>query len=230
MSRPSDSQPAALVAAELRLCDDGVPFSERFDDVYFSAAGGLEETRHTFLLGNGLPQRWRYAEHFTIVEAGFGTGLNFLATWQAWSESARAGARLHYVSVEKHPLSPVDLGRIWASWPELATLARELIGVYPPPVPGFHRLHVDGGRVALTLLFGDATAMLERLDTRADAFFLDGFAPARNPDMWTDALFAELRRVAATGATLATYSVAGGVRRGLTNAGFRVEKRAGYGR
>jgi tRNA 5-methylaminomethyl-2-thiouridine biosynthesis bifunctional protein len=229
MTRPRAPQLIAVVPAELRLREDGVPFSERFGDVYFSAAGGLAETQHTFLLGNGLPERWQRRERFTIVETGFGTGLNFLATWQAWQTSAPAGARLNYVAVEKHPLSRDDLLRTGARWPELASLTRELTDAYPPLVPGFHRLHVDGDRVALTLLFGDASAMLAQLDAAAEAFFLDGFAPAKNPEMWTGALFRELARLAAPGATLATYTVAGEVKRGLADAGFRVEKRAGYG-
>jgi tRNA 5-methylaminomethyl-2-thiouridine biosynthesis bifunctional protein len=208
---------------------DGLPYSERFEDVYFSAAGGLDETRHTFLLGNALPERWRGAERFTIVECGFGTGLNFLATWQAWRTSALPDARLQYVAVEKHPLTHEDLVRTLSAWLELSNLARELVRVYPPPVPGFHRLHFDHDRVVLTLLFGDAAAMLAQIDAAADAFFLDGFAPARNPEMWSATLFRELVRLAAPGATLATYTVAGGVRRALAAAGFRVEKRAGYG-
>ena len=229
MVPPRDPQPGSVAPAQVRLRDDGVPYSERFDDVYYSAAGGLAETRHTFLLGNGLPQRWTRAARFTIVETGFGTGLNFLATWHAWQTTAPALARLHYVSVEKHPLSRADISRTSATWSELAPLAEDLIRAYPPPVPGFHRLELGDHRVALTLLFGDATAMLAQLDAAADAFFLDGFAPAKNPDMWTDALFHELARLAAPGATLATYTVAGEVRRGLADAGFRVEKRGGYG-
>jgi tRNA 5-methylaminomethyl-2-thiouridine biosynthesis bifunctional protein len=225
----ADPQPAGIVPAELRLREDGVPFSERFDDVYFSHAGGLAEARHIFLVGNELPQRWVRAQRFTIVETGFGTGLNFLATWQAWQTSAEPGARLHYVAVEKHPLARDDLARTCEMWTELTPFARELIPRYPPPVGGFHRLHLAGNRIALTLLFGDATAMLARLDAAADAFFLDGFAPAKNPDMWTTALFRELARLAAPGATLATYTVAGGVRRALASAGFRVEKRPGFG-
>ncbi|MFO1204661.1 MAG: bifunctional tRNA (5-methylaminomethyl-2-thiouridine)(34)-methyltransferase MnmD/FAD-dependent 5-carboxymethylaminomethyl-2-thiouridine(34) oxidoreductase MnmC [Burkholderiales bacterium] len=221
--------PPAVEPAPLRLREDGVPYSERFQDVYFSAAGGLAETRHTFLLGNGLPERWTRAERFTIIECGFGTGLNFLATWQAWRSSAPAAARLHYVAVEKHPLSRADLERAAASWSELAVLSATLREVYPPAVPGFHRLHFDCDRVALTLLFGDAATMLAQLDARADAFFLDGFAPSKNPEMWTRALFRQLARLAATGATLATYSVAGEVRRALAEAGFSVTKRAGFG-
>ena len=226
----ADLQPAALVPGEVRLGDDGVPFSDRFGDVYFSAAGGLGETRHTFLLGNGLPERWAHAERFTIVETGFGTGLNFLATWQAWRALAPAGTRLYYLAVEKHPLSREDLWRTSAMWPELVPLGRELARVYPPPVPGYHRVHLDDDRVMLTLLFGDATALLTQLHTAVDAFYLDGFAPSKNPDMWTNQLFRELARLATPAATLATYTVAGEVKRGLTDAGFRVEKRAGFGR
>jgi tRNA 5-methylaminomethyl-2-thiouridine biosynthesis bifunctional protein len=228
-ARP-DPHPAAVVLATPQLRDDGVPFSGRFDDVYYSSGGGLAEARHTFLLGSGLPERWTHAGRFTIVEAGFGTGLNFLATWQAWRTSAPAGARLHYVAVEKHPLAREDLSRALAPWSELAPLAQSLICAYPPPVPGFHRLELGGHRAALTLLFGDAAAMLAQLDASADAFFLDGFAPAKNPEMWSSALFRELARLAAPGATLATYTVAGEVRRGLVTAGFRVEKRAGFAR
>lgn len=214
---------------ELRVREDGVPHSACFDDVYFSTSGGLAEARHTFLLGNGLPDRWTDTERFTIVECGFGTGLNFLATWQAWQSAAPLGARLHYIAVEKHPLSREDLRRAAATWSDLAVLARALEGAYPPPVPGFHRLHFEHDRVTLTLLFGDATDMLSQLDAAADAFFLDGFAPAKNPEMWTRALFGELARLAVPGATLATYSVAGQVRRGLADAGFHVTKRTGFG-
>ena len=219
-----------IATGDLRMGDDGTPFSQRFGDVYYSADGGLSETRHTFLGGNRLPERWCGVERFTIIETGFGTGLNFLATWREWQVSAPAGARLHYVSVERHPLQRDDLAAACARWPELASLAHELLRVYPPPVPGFHRLHLAGGGVALTLLFGDASAMLAQLDAAADAFFLDGFAPAKNPEMWTSAVLRELARLAAPGATLATYTVAGAVRSGLMDVGFHVEKQAGFGR
>lgn len=209
---------------------DGAAFNEAFGDTYWSSDGGADETRHVFLSGNGLPARWAGRERFVIVETGFGTGLNFLCTWQRWRETAAAGSRLHYIAVDRHPLRRDDLLRLHAERPELASLARLLAERYPPLLPGFHRVHLDGGRVALTLLWGEAAPMLAQLEARADAFFLDGFAPARNPDMWSEALFAQLARLAAPGASCATYTVAGEVRRALAAAGFEVEKRPGFGR
>jgi len=207
---------------------DGTLFSPQFDDVYASAAGALAETRHVFLQGNGLPERWRNRRRFTVIETGFGAGLNFLATWQAWRETAPGQARLHFVSVEKHPFARADLAGIHARFPELGEMSGQLLARYPLLLPGFHRLHLEQGRVTLTLLFGEAAAMLNQLEASADAFYLDGFAPARNPQMWSEVVFAELARLAAPGATVATYSVAAAVRQGLAKAGFAVEKREGF--
>jgi tRNA 5-methylaminomethyl-2-thiouridine biosynthesis bifunctional protein len=137
---------------------------------------------------------------------------------------------LHYLSTEKHPLRPVDLAQVHSAWPELGELSAALVSQYPELQSGFHRMHFDGGRVALTLLLGDALETLRELDARADAFFLDGFAPPHNPELWTAELFTELRRLAAPGATAASYSVAGSVRQALTQAGFTVHKRPGFGR
>jgi tRNA 5-methylaminomethyl-2-thiouridine biosynthesis bifunctional protein len=217
-----------IVPATPAFRSDGTLYSPQFDDVYASAAGTLAETRHVFLQGNGLPERWRNRERFTIIETGFGAGLNFLATWQAWQEASPGHARLHFVSVEKHPFARADLAGILARCPELRALAGDLLGRYPPLLPGFHRLHLDQGRVTLTLLFGEAALMLSQLEASADAFYLDGFAPARNPQMWNEAVCAEIARLAAPGATVATFSVAGAVRHGLTRAGFAVEKREGF--
>jgi tRNA 5-methylaminomethyl-2-thiouridine biosynthesis bifunctional protein len=204
-------------------------FSEQFGDVYFSLDGGIEETRHVFLAGNGLPERFAGRRMFTVVELGFGSGLNFLTTWQLFREHAPPEARLHFVSVEKHPLRAPDLEQVHRAWPPFCDLSAALLANYPPLQSGFHRLHLDSGRVTLTLLFGDALATLRELEASADAFFLDGFAPSRNPEMWSPELFAELRRLAAPGATAATYSVAGSVRRALTQAGFTAGKRPGFG-
>jgi tRNA 5-methylaminomethyl-2-thiouridine biosynthesis bifunctional protein len=221
--------PQAITPAALVL-KDGAAFSEQFGDTYWSLAGGLEETRHVFLSGNDLPARWAGRERFTLLETGFGTGLNFLCTWQRWRDTAPAGARLHYVAVDKHPFRRDDLAQLYRHWPELAPLGAQLLQRYPPLVPGFQRIHLDGGRVNLTLLWGEAAQMLAQLDAQVDTFFLDGFAPARNPGMWSEALFSQLARLAAPGATCATYTVAGEVRRGLAEAGFAVEKRPGFGR
>jgi len=211
-------------------CRDGTVFSERYGDAYWSLDGGFDETRHVFLDGNHLPARWRARGRFTILETGFGTGLNFLCAWKLFRETALAGARLHYLSVDKHPFRRDDLAVLYRQWPELTPLGAELLERYPPLVQGFHRLHLDGGRVSLTLLWGEAAQMLAQVVARADAFFLDGFAPSRNPDMWSDALFAQLGRLAAPGASFATYSAAGKVSRGMAAAGFTVEKKAGFGR
>ena len=209
---------------------DGAVFSDNYGDTYWSLDGGLDETRHVFLTGNDLPARWQMRGRFTILETGFGTGLNFLCAWKLFRETTPAGARLHYLSVDKHPLRHGDLARLYRQWPELAPLGTELLERYPPIIPGFHRLHLDGGRVALTLLWGEAAEMLAQVEASVDALFLDGFAPSRNPDMWSEALFAQLGRLAASGASFATYSAAGKVGRGMTAAGFAVEKRPGFGR
>jgi tRNA 5-methylaminomethyl-2-thiouridine biosynthesis bifunctional protein len=217
-----------IVPAELALRADGTLYSPRFADVYASSHGALEQARHVFLAGNGLPERWRREKDFTLVETGFGAGLNFLATWQAFRTSAPADARLHYVSVEKHPFRREDLAKIYARHPELAGFTQPLFLQWPALLPGFHRLHFEGGRLGLTLLFGDAAQLLSQLDACADAFYLDGFAPARNEAMWSDAVFRETARLAAPGATCATYTVAAKVRAGLAAAGFSVEKRRGF--
>jgi tRNA 5-methylaminomethyl-2-thiouridine biosynthesis bifunctional protein len=217
-----------IVPATPAFRADGTLYSPQFDDVYASAAGTLAETRHVFLRGNGLPERWRHRERFTVIETGFGAGLNFLATWRAWREAAPAHARLHFVSVEKHPFARAGLENIHSRFPEFGAMSRELHARYPLLLPGFHRLHLEQGRLTLTLLFGDAAVMLNRIDAGADAFYLDGFAPARNPQMWSHTVFAELARLAAPGATVATYTVAGAVRHGLAEAGFTVEKRDGF--
>ncbi len=222
----SNYQP--IVPATPAFRPEGTLYSPQFDDVYASAAGTLAETRHVFLQGNGLPGRWGNRGQFTIVETGFGAGLNFLATWLAWREAAPGHARLHFVSVEKHPFARADLKNLHARFPELGAISADLLARYPLLLPGFHRLHLEQGRVTLTLLFGDARTMLSQLDACADAFFLDGFAPARNPDMWNEPVFLELARLAAAGATAATYSVAAIVRQGLAGAGFAVEKRPGF--
>lgn len=222
------SQYTRILPAAPAFRDDGTLYSERFDDVYAAAEGTLAQARHVFLRGNGLPQRWQAGAAFTILETGFGAGLNFLAAWQLWREAAVATSRLHYVAVEKHPFLPADLKLIHGRYPELESLSQALRIDYPPLIPGYHRLHLDRGRVSLTLLFGDAAEMLRQLDARVEAFFLDGFSPSKNPDIWSDAVCAELARLAGPGTTAATYSVAGSVRDGLTRAGFMVEKRAGF--
>ena len=219
-----------IAPATLALDASGNPFSPEFGDIYHSADSAEGQARHVFLHGNDLPARWAGMRAFTIVETGFGPGLNFLSTWQAWRDDPRRCARLHFVSVERWPLVRADLEDVHAGHPALAALSTQLRAAWPPLLPGLHRLHFDDGRVCLTLALDDALEALRGLRLAADAFYLDGFAPERNPAMWSPALFKALARLAATGATAATYSAAAIVRDGLTAAGFEVEKRPGFGR
>ncbi|MCH8497182.1 MAG: bifunctional tRNA (5-methylaminomethyl-2-thiouridine)(34)-methyltransferase MnmD/FAD-dependent 5-carboxymethylaminomethyl-2-thiouridine(34) oxidoreductase MnmC [Marinobacter sp.] len=213
---------------------DGQPVSRLFGDVYFSKDNGLEETRYVFLQHNKLPERFAEVPTggcFTVAETGFGTGLNFLACWQAWRASHREpGAVLHFVSTEKYPLSHQDLSRALALWPELQPLADALLAQYPPAVAGCHRLVFDEGAVRLTLWLGDALAAFQCLTFNADAWFLDGFAPALNPDLWLDAMAELLAQHSNPGTTLATFTAVGDVRRRLQASGFTMRKVPGYGR
>lgn len=208
---------------------DGVPYSAAYGDIYHSADGGVGQARHVFLQGCGLPQGWAGRECFVVLETGFGTGLNFLATWAAWRQDPRRPARLHFLSVEKHPFRSDDLARLHAQWPQFSELSDELLANWPMLTPGFHRISLDGGRVQLTLMLGEAAACLPQIHAAVDAFYLDGFAPDVNADLWAPWLFGELARLAKPGATAATYTVAAPVRQGLSQAGFVCEKRAGYG-
>src|SRR5256885_230678 len=217
-----------LIPARLEFAADGTPWSEEFGDVYHSAAGGPAQVRHVFLAGNRLPERWAGRERFVIVETGFGFGLNFLATWQAWRRDPARCGRLHFVSLEKHPFTLSNLRVLHSRYPEFENEAAQLHACWPMLVPGAHRLELDAGRVVLTLFFSDIK-LLRELRLAADAIYLDGFSPARNPDMWSHALLRAVSRLAGPGATAATWSVAAPVRAALESAGFAVEKSAGFG-
>lgn len=218
-----------LVPARLEHNADCVLYSSAFGDAYHSPDDVLGQPQHVFLAGNGLPGRWQGRDRFTILETGFGAGLNFLTTWAAWRADPQRSARLHFVSVELHPFTAADLVRIHARWPQFAALAAELHAQWPVLAPGLHRLNLDHGRVTLTLYLGEAAEGLAQLVARADAFYLDGFTPAKNPGLWSERVFHLLARLAAPGATLATWSVAGSVREGLRRSGFAVEKAPGLG-
>ncbi len=213
---------------------DGTPQSTRFGDTYFSRAGGPDESHHVFLNGNELPHRWQAGTDFTIAETGFGTGLNFLTTWQAWRQRPVAGDadRLHYVSIEAFPLTRADLQTAASAWPALAQASEQLLAAYPPPLPGLHRLQF--GRVCLDLVYAELAEGLEILlalpELSVDAWYLDGFAPARNPEMWTPALYHAMANLSAADGSFATFTAAGEVRRGLVEAGFAVSKAPGFGR
>ncbi|MHA7680147.1 bifunctional tRNA (5-methylaminomethyl-2-thiouridine)(34)-methyltransferase MnmD/FAD-dependent 5-carboxymethylaminomethyl-2-thiouridine(34) oxidoreductase MnmC [Cupriavidus sp. PET2-C1] len=219
----------SLDLAEPAFSASGLPYSPRYDEAYHGNEEGLERARHVFLAGNGLPQAWGGRDQFVIVEAGFGLGLNFLATWQAWRDDPKRCRRLHFVSIEKHPFASEGLAAMHASLGALAPLAAELRAAWPLALPGLHRLEFEGGAVALTLAFGDIAAVLPRLVLGADAFCLDGFSPARNSDMWQPQLMKRLARLARPGATLATHVADSVFQQGLQAAGFVASSAPGYG-
>lgn len=226
----SEQTPQSLGTADLEMNTGAAPRSRRFNDTYFDKNDGLSESRHVFLDGCDMTQMWRNRATFVIGETGFGTGLNFLAAWQLWADARQKYERLHFISVEGFPLTPDQLREVSSSWPELKPLAGQLSAAYPDPQPGFHRMEFDGGRVVLTLLLGPVAPMLEQLDAAVDAWFLDGFAPDRNPEMWSPDVLQQVARLSRLGARLATFTVAGQVRRTLEEVGFRLEKRPGFGK
>ena len=222
--------PEPLTATEspdLDLSRPDAPESRRFGDIYYSTDGGLAEAREVFLRGNGLPERWAGRERFVIGETGFGTGLNILLAWKLWRESGETG-RLHAVSIERYPLDAEQLRAALLRFPELEREARQLLDVWPGRVRGVHRLEFD--RFTLDLHFRDAGDALANMEAEVDAWFLDGFSPGRNPDMWSDANLTRVGELSSPGATLATFTVAGHVRRGLQAAGYSVERVPGFGR
>ena len=217
-----------IVPARLQATVEGVPFSPVYDDVYHPRSGALTQARHVFLAGNGLPQRWQARERFVVLETGFGLGTNFLATWDAWRRDPRACRQLHFISIEQHPLAREDLLSLERD-PALADLVSRLADAWPPLTPNLHRLSFEEGRVQLLLALGDVAAWLPELVAQVDAFYLDGFAPAKNPQMWQARIFKAMGRMAAPGATVATWTAARAVRDGLAAAGFEVQLGAGQG-
>jgi tRNA 5-methylaminomethyl-2-thiouridine biosynthesis bifunctional protein len=206
----------------------GIPFSPHFGDRYHAKIGPQQQAQHVFIQGHGLPQRWQGRDRFVVLETGFGLGYNFLATWAAWRADEKRCQVLEFLSLEAHPLSLPDLQALHQNspWPDLS---QALIKAWPPLTPNWHVLHFEGGRVRLTLALGDVAACLPQIRACVDAFDLDGFAPAHNPEMWQARLFKQMARLAAPQATVATWSAAGAVREGLRSAGFEVRKAPGVG-
>lgn len=220
-----------LTFPRINWSPDGAPVAEAHDDVYFSAQDGLAESRAVFLKGCGLPEAWAGRAQFTVAETGFGTGLNFLALWQLWSAHRPAPeAQLTFVSFEGFPLQADDARRALAAWPELATEARALLAHWPGPVRGVRNIAFPGAGVRLILHLGDIRDTLPQSAFRADAWFLDGFSPAKNEDMWGAWIYPQIAARSEPGARLGTFTVAGAVRRGLSEAGFSVAKAEGHGR
>ena len=221
------------LSAEIQW-ENGLPIATRFNDVYYSRASGMAETRHVFLQHNHLPERFVQlvsGSTFTIGETGFGTGLNFLCTWQLFLEHAPANCTLHFISTEKYPLKPADLRKALSVFDELAPLASRMIAAYQLDTGNLELQFNDAGRqVKLTVLLGDVLDTLPNLNASVDAWFLDGFAPAKNPEMWQAALFAALDANSHDQTTYATFTAARLVRDGLAAAGFSVDKHPGFGR
>lgn len=226
----NDKTSPHLPDPDVYLSDDGTPRSRVFDDIYFSTSGGIEETRHAFLGGIGAPIFFKDRQSTRIAELGFGTGLNFLVTWRDWAETAPKNATLHYTAIEGYPMSMEILNRTLAHIPEMTAEATALIAQWPPQVKGTHRLVMDQGRVHLTLIFAEVADALAGITDRFDAWYLDGFSPAKNPDMWTADVLDKMRTLCAPDARVATFTAAGHVRQTLLELGFNVEKRAGFGR
>lgn len=213
---------------DLTWHEGDMPYSPRFGDHYYTRAGGLAETGHVFIAGNGLPERWRDRENFTIGELGFGTGLNMLETWNCFRTTKGQG-RLTLFSIEAYPLSAADITRALRTWPELAFETQRLLAGWPDTPEDEQAITIElDDRTSLTVLIGPAADRIADLPQDVDAWYLDGFAPARNPEMWdTDLLEAVFARTA-PGGSFATYTAAGWVRRNLQATGFIVEKRAGF--
>lgn len=225
-----------LSHANVHFTTAGVPFAEDFADAYCSDAGGLAESDYVFLQQNGLPLRWQSHTQpvFHIIETGFGTGTNFLLTWLRFCQFKQlypnaSCQRLHFTSIEKYPLTPADLQQALAIHPQLQPYAQQLLQQYPLCIEGCHRLMFEQGGVILDLWLGDVSAVMPNL-AAADAVFLDGFAPSKNPQMWQPSLFSALAALSHSSTTIATFTAAGSVKRGLEQAGFTVKKVKGFGR
>ncbi|WP_298921654.1 tRNA (5-methylaminomethyl-2-thiouridine)(34)-methyltransferase MnmD [uncultured Roseobacter sp.] len=209
--------------AEITWSKDGVPVSDRYDDPYFSLQNGMEETRHVFLRGNQLPNRFR--DGFHIAELGFGTGLNFLTTLLEWRNSGASG-RFRFTSFEAFPLSGKDIAKALDLFPVLHESASDLCNVWNTAGGVFE----VAGDVTLNVVVGDARDRLKNWGGRADAWFLDGFSPAKNPELWSESLLHQVANCTAEEGTFATYTAAGFVRRALSEAGFDVQRVEGFGR
>lgn len=208
--------------AQISWRDGTIPIADAFDDPYFSLNDGLAETRHVFLAGNDLPAR--FTPGFRIAELGFGTGLNLLAAWKAWDDAGTAGP-LHFTSFEAFPIALEDMEKSLSCWPELSAYALEMLAALSrnPEV-------IDLPSLKAQIIVGDARETLANWQDCADAWFLDGFSPAKNPELWQPDLMVEVGAHTSVGGSFATYTAAGHVRQSLTDAGFEVERISGFGR
>lgn len=225
----------ALNTANL-IWRDNQPYASQFEDIYFSSENGLAETEYVFLQANQLNKRWQQANltHFTIAETGFGTGLNFLCAVHLWLKTAPKEATLHFISVEKFPLSVEDIEKTCAMWPTLAHLSQDFLTLYQQLLLSASNKENSGflgnTNIKLTLYINDITNCLKYMNDKVDAWFLDGFAPAKNPEMWQPSLFQTMATLALPTTTFATFTASGIVKRGLNAAGFSTIKQPGFGK
>ncbi|MDG1073442.1 MAG: tRNA (5-methylaminomethyl-2-thiouridine)(34)-methyltransferase MnmD [Methylophilaceae bacterium] len=208
------------------------PYSLDFDDIYYSSDNGLAESDYVFIQHNQLTERFRQLEkdHFTIIETGFGTGLNFFCAAQHFLAHSPKSAALQFISIERYPLTMEDFVQANRYWFVFDQMVKQLTGGYAQMKDGFNQLRCCDGRIALDLWIGDVNALLPQINSTADAWFLDGFAPSKNADMWSESLFEEITRLSKTDSTFATFTSAGDVRRRLQSAGFNVRKDIGFGK
>jgi tRNA 5-methylaminomethyl-2-thiouridine biosynthesis bifunctional protein len=248
-SSPDSLTQASLRQASIKWDAQGQPKSEEFDDFYFNTDSGMDESRYVFINPTQLQQRWQdHNGSFTILETGFGTGLNFILTWLEWisfqnskaetvtsseqntlSNNQHVSNHLHFISIEKFPLDKAHIAQALALFPQLNHLTDQLIAEYPLLIKGFHSLQFKDHNMTLTLIFDDISSALPQLTGPVDAWYLDGFAPAKNPDMWTDTLYSSMASLSRANTSLATFTAAGDVRRSLSASGFKLNKVPGFG-
>ena len=207
----------------------GVPYSDRVSDIYYSQDNGVAESEYVFLSGIEAPEVWLCKKRFVIGELGFGTGLNFFITWAKWRETAPPGSSLHYVGIEGFPLQPFEILRAMRPFPQLLPLAKELVESISPVHQGYQLVHLEKNRVILNLFLGPIGNILSGLTGTFDAWYLDGFTPTKNPEMWTPNVFKELARLSQNLTRVATFTASSNVRKGLTSVGFNMAKRPGFG-
>lgn len=218
------------IVTELKWTENNVPVSVEYDDPFFDTSDGLSESRYVFLELNQLNSRWPSAETFTIGEIGFGVGLNFLATWELWEKRRSSDQVLNYVSFESAPVLPKDIKRALSPWPSLSPYLAELLESFPRSRLGVHRVTFEPAGVSLTLIWSDALEGLRSLTEMVNAWYLDGFAPRKNPSAWCLDLCHEIAAHSVLGTTCSTFSSASLVRQNLCEAGFEVEKVSGFGK
>ena len=223
--------PLAVTTNPIVQIEDDSVLSNNFNDIYFQPNNGLEEKKYVFLDGNNLPQNWKKKSVFTIAETGFGIGLNFLSTLKLWHETHEKNQQLHYISCELFPFDIQQLDDILSPIETLKPFTKIFLEKYPQvKTYGFHRIRFEEFNCTLMLIFGDCVDAFENMDAKIDAWFLDGFAPSKNPQMWSERLFKRISELSQQGTTLSTYSVAANLKKQLTENGFVIQKKKGFGK